>query len=1315
MIDPADGQDLVMSTGPHTRVSPGKRWVQFWLRMEGDSTDDEPVGSVSVVRETEGMFFYEVTRKIYKTGPDGEIVPVSLEFTAEVGSRYSFEVYYMGSVELTLNRIVLKDHVGTRATDPLTFKVESGGRRIAVEDPEHVFDGYVFHFLPGSLPDGTLARVELGSTRLPPAGGSPVSEPVRIAVDSIQAVPLQGQIHVRVPFDHQQFQQAGIGPQDLDFYAAPHGGGMVEISGNFGGNIQITPYDFPLPQRDINTGGISIQVVNTPDIQIGDSVPTADEVPEPEGFTRDFSDYELFHFPLWDAQGEATVEDYSGNGRDGQVEEGVELGVDGIHGDGAYFDGGHIEVDVGVMPRVFAIDAWMNFDPYEQQDDQSDIRTVASQRDNFRLVTTRNGTPLTFIVLEVYDAKIADYRDVASCSFVGAEFLMPGTWYHLVAIFDGHFRGRIYVDDVVNSYDIEEREQERNQPYDPEGAPVWPREMGEDVTPIVIGARVKDDGSYGYHFKGKLDDVRVSDIGRFRVNDAPGCPPRCRPGDAGGSPEENFHQIQGRQYYEWIDWLHEDGDFTHRMPYIQDVTDHSALVVWRRQCRLHEVGGIIENLKYAPHIQFCYAEVGESLETCRMVFPERPPYVRRDNYPDCQYWVDIENLRPSTWYHYRVSEVLDPDVVHLFGGLVFDMASDAYFKTAPLANEDQVVTFTFGDFGPTTGLCWSGSGRCTYTTATLGYGDFWLDGEMEAMCAEKAYMLTHGGEYPALWLAPGDIAQTYYNAPLFEAYLFAVFNKVYLSHPNVAPQDLYNGMMEGVPIYACIGNHNEHFGNASEQMYNLYPPERRFEKGKNDRFRYDASSYSFDFGNMHIVSYNACNNEDCDSRYEEEYTMNDPYVDRDCHLAAWPQDGDDEIDAWVERSPPDVPIENSDSVQAIWLKRDLWQYKDDPDMWKIVMFHIPLAEGGVEGGYGGHKMNNDIRRRLARFFELADVDLILVGHAHVYARTNTEMLSEFIWSEDYDEDQRIDIADEEHAVHLIAGTGGYADEEEPSKQFGIPRFFVDGNMMYMAWYDEKPASGHGGGFWEPHQENCLFIKGVEGINKSDCLMPSRFPEEPCDEEAEGTLCGYFDDDMNRFVNGRCLKPHSQSLEVIGSPGYYEYLWGNVLRCIPLSASQQPTDTDGDGAGDFADNCPEIPNPDQTDSDQDGLGDACDNCPFDENPDQLDCDADASATSAIRPWTSRTCPSTQSPRRSSSSGHCPARFRPTTSRSTTAGPMWQSRWRTSFSRDLRTLKWSSVVGRSFHARRRPSGSSRAGTARSRSGSPVPRQAATAPEA
>jgi large repetitive protein len=50
----------------------------------------------------------------------------------------------------------------------------------------------------------------------------------------------------------------------------------------------------------------------------------------------------------------------------------------------------------------------------------------------------------------------------------------------------------------------------------------------------------------------------------------------------------------------------------------------------------------------------------------------------------------------------------------------------------------------------------------------------------------------------------------------------------------------------------------------------------------------------------------------------------------------------------------------------------------------------------------------------------------------------------------------------------------------------------------------------------------------------------------------------------------------------------------------------PNDRDRDGVVNSADNCPDVPNPQQTDSDMDGKGDACDPCPNDPNPGTAGC-------------------------------------------------------------------------------------------------------------
>jgi len=57
----------------------------------------------------------------------------------------------------------------------------------------------------------------------------------------------------------------------------------------------------------------------------------------------------------------------------------------------------------------------------------------------------------------------------------------------------------------------------------------------------------------------------------------------------------------------------------------------------------------------------------------------------------------------------------------------------------------------------------------------------------------------------------------------------------------------------------------------------------------------------------------------------------------------------------------------------------------------------------------------------------------------------------------------------------------------------------------------------------------------------------------------------------------------------------------------IIAQPDPPDTDGDGIGDDADNCPADPNSLQKDSDNDSVGDPCDNCPGLFNPCQEDID------------------------------------------------------------------------------------------------------------
>ena len=98
-----------------------------------------------------------------------------------------------------------------------------------------------------------------------------------------------------------------------------------------------------------------------------------------------------------------------------------------------------------------------------------------------------------------------------------------------------------------------------------------------------------------------------------------------------------------------------------------------------------------------------------------------------------------------------------------------------------------------------------------------------------------------------------------------------------------------------------------------------------------------------------------------------------------------------------------------------------------------------------------------------------------------------------------------------------------------------------------------------------------------------------------------------------FLLAACSSGHSrQTPEDGGAPldrdGGLAVLDGTTTA-PPLDASTMFTDVDGDGASDWSDNCPKLPNPDQRDVDGDQVGDACDNCKTIANADQGDADKD----------------------------------------------------------------------------------------------------------
>jgi hypothetical protein len=124
------------------------------------------------------------------------------------------------------------------------------------------------------------------------------------------------------------------------------------------------------------------------------------------------------------------------------------------------------------------------------------------------------------------------------------------------------------------------------------------------------------------------------------------------------------------------------------------------------------------------------------------------------------------------------------------------------------------------------------------------------------------------------------------------------------------------------------------------------------------------------------------------------------------------------------------------------------------------------------------------------------------------------------------------------------------------------------------------------------------------------LLSDEWPEQTVLRPSDPMASGYF---------GRSV-PLEGDTALIGAPRTTNAT--DDLGAAYLFEIMEDPDSDGDGYIDTADNCPDVPNPDQADNEGDGLGDVCDNdddndgvedgednCPLDANTDQADNEGD----------------------------------------------------------------------------------------------------------
>ncbi len=1161
-----------LSTGPAIRLAPGPWWVEYWVHTDAEVESETLVGQAVVVREVDGRAIIVSQQDLSAANLSGSI-PIELGFQAESAGRYSFVVYTAGAAALTLERLVLKDHAGQFMTAPLGFLVGGNGRRIGVDDPNHVLDGLIVDLAAGSVPPGTLVMLALAPpvSSLVPAG-SPVSPPVSLTTAGDPSAELGGPVHLRLPMDRRALQEAGLSPWNLELVVQTGASGQFALpSSGLSEEFTLRPGLVPAPGRiPLGPAGLTFEVNQRYDDLLPLDPPFQVGVPL-TGFTSDYAEHNLCYFPLEDRLGSNTVADASGSGHPGAASGSVSLGARGFTDRGAWLRGGSIHAEVGKNPSAFALD--FHIRPINASD-----ASLIHQAGNFdlRLSSQCAGLPQCRmdLTLWVHDAESDEYHEVATTAHDLPQRLGQGLWNHVVVIYDGHFQARIYVNGAVNSADIANHLVLNHMPFNPASSPGWPRHVASEVSPLVIG---------GQGIDALVDNVRLSDIARFRVREGGGCPPRCLLGEQavpGSMAYQNPLLESERPPWDSY-WMHDHVTFEYRNPFVQKLTDHSATFAWRRHASDTNGTSIFKD-----QMDFCFGEAGQEMSRCVPVFSHPVDTNGRSNFPDRGYVVDIEHLRPSTWYHYKVvRRTLRPlaDLQDYFGPVRYEVSSDTYFRTAPLALSDQFEFIAFGDFGPTVSTCTSFCSDYYWRGDLItGYDMYHFRYEKSVALHLRAITGEWGWERPSFWLATGDIDQTGYNGHHFEAYLFGAFNKV------DRLQGPFNGIMGGMDLKATLGNHNWTYAKdtASEYMNNLiqhprvFPDDPPVGTRRDLHFKYPSSSYSTDFGNLHLVSLSYASDNNCDFYYYSDDSIRDPSVDRSCFMWEWMSGNpgfSDEARLWSDTDLPPGPGRRRDTDQIAWLKRDLWRYKDDDGIWKVVFFHVPLS-GDPDGrsadcpqedtcGTSDHG-NDGARDRLARFFENAGVDLVLTGHEHRFHVMSTASIVEGYSYPGYDFDTD---HQEKAAKNIITGTGGYAHwtEDDWPYHVGVPRFFVDGNMMYMVFNDlnDELHNGQiGGPLWD-----CLMLKGLEsaGIYKSVCQPLERFPTSECSEQSsqEGSPCSHdLFGDLTMAAAGRCVRLHTQATDVMGGyesgsgrpgPVTWPGTWGPGLRCIPWPSGEAP--------------------------------------------------------------------------------------------------------------------------------------------------------------
>jgi hypothetical protein len=517
-----------------------------------------------------------------------------------------------------------------------------------------------------------------------------------------------------------------------------------------------------------------------------------------------------------------------------------------------------------------------------------------------------------------------------------------------------------------------------------------------------------------------------------------------------------------------IEWDgHEGLDFAAydtvvRAPFVQNVTNHSATVVWRvsvpsgtqpttalyADATIAPVGTSLaygttsstSNGKVTARVISAYNKY-ENLVTynkpavlsCSLGYTWLPcksssywldAYAAR---PVVELRVTFNSLQPDKTYHYQVrSQTVNPATANTSSASlgIYTLAKDVHFRTAPQGGASQALRFlAMGDLGP-------GDDEPSYV-----YDVF----DLFHNVARR-----HGA---SLWVAMGDIDNDTDGHPnAMDPFFFNLYNAYANSatltsgvagrakSTSVAAfrKPPYLGLLGGLPVYPTMGNHDictKSYANSSSYDY--------WYKAQRQSFVYPAGYDPAALGSV-ALAVAAKNFNDAGQGLFYTFRQGDVYfislgIPKDaCDIGGGKGD-------WKSY----WGIKQSDALEDY-----LYALRSETaktNRWVVVYFH-------ADGWATGTKRAAPSRDPLSTIMARGGVDLVLAGHAHEYREKHR-----YITVDGERRDFRV----------VVAGTGGFGDDyigsgsDDPAIRPGFVMVEVEGNKLRYWKYDTHQTDASG--------------------------------------------------------------------------------------------------------------------------------------------------------------------------------------------------------------------------------------------------------------